>query len=252
VFNLAFLHVIREFEYQRAVRYFKPRARILEIGGGSGYQARRLSEDGYVVESIDLPTSNYAQKTEFPVQPYDGRNLPFPNASFDVVFSSNVLEHVQDLPFLEGEMRCVLKPGGYCVHVMPTGAWRLWTNVAHYVELLQRLVLLVPRVIPSAASKQALRDAVGALRQMAATAKSYAIVPRHGEHGNALSELATFSAHRWRKHFWQQRFVVEKVVPMGLFYTGHMVLGSRLPLRARRVLARILGSACAVYVVRPV
>lgn len=251
MFNVEFLHVIREFEYLKTVGRFAPRARILEIGGGTGYQARRLSEDGFSVQSIDIPSSNYVGQTEFPVQPYDGRNIPFPDSSFDVVYSSNVLEHVRDLPYLEAEMKRVLKPGGYCVHVMPSASWRLWTNIAHYFELLQRLAMLAPRLLPKNISRHAFRDSWSVLRLMMGTAKQYAIVPRHGETGNAISELTTFSAHHWRKHFVQQRFVVDEVTPVGLFYTGHMVLGSRLTLAVRQKLAKALGSACMIYVVRP-
>lgn len=251
MFNLEFLHVIREFEYKKIVARFTPGIRILEIGGGTGYQAKLLTEDGYVVDSIDIPDSNYAGQLEFSVQPYDGRNIPFPNESFDVVFSSNVLEHVLDLPYLQAEIKRVLKPGGHCVHLMPTGAWRFWTNVAHYTELFQRLLGLAPRLIPKGLSKHALADSMSVLRLMAGTAKHYAIVPRHGETGNALSEIATFSSRHWRKHFSSQRFAIDEATPVGLFYTGHMVLGPRLSLGTRQKLAKWLGSACVIYVVRP-
>lgn len=251
MFNVEFLHVIREFEYKKIVERFSPGARILEIGGGTGYQAKRLTEDGYVVDSIDIPNSNYADQLEFPVQPYDGRNIPFPDESFDVVFSSNVLEHVLDLLHLQAEMKRVLKPGSYCVHLMPTGAWRFWTNVAHYTELFQRLFGLAPRLIPKGLSRHALSDSMSVLRLMAGTVKHYAIVPRHGETGNALSEIVTFSSRHWRKHFCSQHFAIEEATPVGLFYTGHMVLGNRLSLSARQRLAKWLGSACVIYVVRP-
>lgn len=251
MFNVEFLHVIREYEYMKVVKRFSPGARILEIGGGTGYQAKRLTEDGYAVDSIDIPDSNYAGQHEFPVQPYDGKNIPFPESSFDVVFSSNVLEHVTDLPYLQAEMKRVLKPGGVCVHLMPTGAWRFWTNIAHYVELVQRLFGLAPRLIPKGFSKHALSDALSVLRLMAGTAKHYVIVPRHGETGNALSEIVTFSSLHWKRHFVKQLFTINEATPVGLFYTGHMVLGPRLSLRARQKLAKWLGSACVIYVVRP-
>lgn len=251
MFNVEFLHVIREFEYKNIIARFRSGARVLEVGGGTGYQAKRLTEDGYVVDSIDIPDSNYAGQHEFPVQPYDGKNIPFPDSTFDVVFSSNVLEHVTDLPYLQAEMKRVLKPGGVCVHLMPTGAWRFWTNIAHYVELVQRLLGLAPRLVPKGFSKHALRDSLSVLRLMAGTAKHYAIVPRHGETGNALSEIVTFSSRHWKRHFAKQLFTINEATPVGLFYTGHMVLGPRLSLRARQKLAKWLGSACVIYVVRP-
>ena len=251
MFSVEFLHVIREFEYTKLVRRFSPGIRILEIGGGTGYQAKRLTEDGYVVDSVDMPNSNYAGQLEFPVQPYDGRNLPFPDNVFDVVFSSNVLEHVLDLPYLHGEMKRVLRPGGHCVHLMPTGAWRFWTNVAHYTELIQRLLSLAPRLAPNGFSKSALSDAMRVLRLMASTAKHYAIVPRHGETGNALSEIITFSSRHWKKHFGSQHYTIDEAIPIKLFYTGHMVLGPHLSLKTRQKLSKCLGSACMIYVVRP-
>lgn len=251
MFNIEFLHVIREFEYSEVLRRIPAHAHVLEIGGGTGYQAKRLTQDGFKVASIDLPNSNYADQLEFPVQPFDGRNIPFPDRSFDVVYSSNVLEHVTDLPKLQSEIKRVLKPGGNCIHLMPSGAWRFWTNLGHYTELIQRLALLAPRLLPRCASRAAMSDVKSVLRLMLTTARHYAVVPRHGEAGNALTEIWTFSAPRWRNHFVGQEFEIEEAVPSGLFYTGHMVLGRRLSLNARQKMARILGSACVIYKVRP-
>lgn len=251
MFNLEFLHVIREFEYAQIIKRLPPGARILEIGGGTGYQAKRLCQDGFDVTSIDVPQSNYAGQLEFPVQPYDGVHIPFGDASFDVVFSSNVLEHVVRLDELQGEIRRVLRLGGICVHLMPTGAWRFWTNCAHYVEMVQRLGSLAPRIVPRGLSQHALRDALAVGRLMLSTARQYVFVPRHGEKGNALTEMITFSRRHWCRQFRGGHWKIEEVSAMGLFYTGHMVLGPRLSLEKRESLARAAGSACVIYVVRP-
>lgn len=46
-------------------------------------------------------------------------NLPFENSSFDIVFSSNVIEHVKDPKKVINESLRVLKSGGYLHFVIP-------------------------------------------------------------------------------------------------------------------------------------
>lgn len=45
-------------------------------------------------------------------------------------------------------------------------------------------------------------------------------------------------------------FTVVRFYPAGLFYTGYTLL-PRLPMSWRRLLSRLLGSACKIYVVKP-
>jgi SAM-dependent methyltransferase len=264
MFNIEFLHVIRHHEIAMISGYLRPGGRVLELGGGTGYQAKLLAERGFEVYSIDLPTTNYRQHQVYPVIPYDGRHFPFADGSFDVVFSSNLLEHVEDLAALHRETGRVLRPEGYAVHIMPTSAWRLWTTVAHYIDMVERIAAeIAPRLQPpdgrslrstlrsaaaqSAAGLPAIRSTIGAA---VGIARYCAIVPRHGEKGNALTELFWFSARRWRRHFLTHRLLIEEETAMSLFYTGHMVLGRRLSLRARERVARFAGSACRLWVVR--
>jgi len=51
----------------------------------------------------------------------DARRLPFPDATFDVVITSEVLEHIQDDVAAIAEMVRVLKPGGRFAATVP--AW---------------------------------------------------------------------------------------------------------------------------------
>lgn len=247
MFTLEFLHVIRELEYQTLLPHLRPGAQILEIGGGTGYQARRLTQDGFRVASIDVAGSVYEGNHEYPVQVYDGRTIPFSGSSFDIVFSSNVLEHVEDLAQLHAEAKRVLKPGGYCLHAMPTPAWRFWTIVTHYVDFVMRIGRLVPQLIPRRVSGTGMRDSLAALRQFAGVVKYRGLVARHGASGNTVSELVTFGRGHWIRHFIAQGFRVELAAPMGLFYTGNLLLGSRLPVSRRQALAKFLGSACCLY-----
>jgi SAM-dependent methyltransferase len=74
----------------------------------------------------------------------DGINLPFADNSFDVIYSSNTMEHVLDECGLHNEFKRVLRPAGVAVHVVPSSTWRLWTMATHYL-ILPRLILAFVR-----------------------------------------------------------------------------------------------------------
>jgi ubiquinone/menaquinone biosynthesis C-methylase UbiE len=59
-------------------------------------------------------------------------NLPFNDASFDVVFSSHVLEHVASVEASLLEMKRVLKPGGVLIIGMPTRTMTIVAFISHF------------------------------------------------------------------------------------------------------------------------
>jgi SAM-dependent methyltransferase len=135
------LDALRRCEIGRVLSLVpSPRGRLLEIGAAGGFQAALLAAHFDRVDAVDLPRSIPGDALAHPVQPYDGRRLPFPDRSFDVVFSSNVLEHIAHVEAFQAEIRRVLKPGGRAVHVLPSASWRLWTILTHYLDLPARVV----------------------------------------------------------------------------------------------------------------
>lgn len=244
---LAHLQSIREYELDVAASWFPAGARVLEIGAGAGWQARRLSEQGFEVEAVDLAVSNYRQVQVFPVTVYDGHHLPFPEGHFDVVYSSSVLEHVPHLDALLVEMKRVLKPGGMAVHVVPSACWRFWTLAAHYPFVVKAAWgMLRGRGAPTSP---------GAAAGAGGTAKPRwreALWPeRHGERGTAISELYEFSRLAWGTRFRRGGWRIQTRSTTRVFYTGYAVVGGGWSLERRRGLRHVLGSACHVYVIVP-
>jgi SAM-dependent methyltransferase len=254
------LEQLRRAELEMLKGWLRPGMRILEIGGGSGFQASVVASWGYELMSVDLPERPFPPPYLFPVKDYDGVNIPAPDASFDLIFSSNVLEHVTRLPPLFAEMRRVLKPDGRAVHILPTPAWRFWTCLTHYGDL-SRARLNLPRrsaraQAPAAngAGQQGATAAVTATgtasngrRSFARRLKRTLFSEPHGEYPSALSELYYFSRRRWLKVFRENGFDVRQVVSNELFYTGY-ALFPNISVERRRELSRLLGSACHVYV----
>ena len=199
------------------------------------------------------PNSNYATQRVFPITDYDGWTIPLADASIDVVFSSNVLEHVADLARMHAEIRRVLAPGGTCLHVLPTHTWRLWSTLASYLEAISfstsSLPRLFPQATPRAAELQRLREA---WYRTARHTVGLCLPRRHGERGNVISELWLFHPRWWRRNFRDNGFAVVGDEPMGLFYTGEVLFGLRLGLAKRERLARVLGSSCHLFRLVPV
>jgi SAM-dependent methyltransferase len=248
--SIPLLNQIRSAEIDAIARRFRPGARVLELGAGTGQQALELRKRGFDVEAIDVPSSNYKGDQLFPITEYDGRHIPFPDGSFDVVFSSNVMEHVRDLPGLHAEIRRVMRPGAICVHVLPTHAWRLWTMLAAFPDGVQKSALAIRE-----------RKRGGAL--LARTGRAFTLTlsvlrnlfypfvqGRHGERGIILSELWLFRPTVWRRNFQQNGFEVVHEEPMGLHYSGYFVFGGHWSFEKRARLARRLGSACHLFELR--
>jgi SAM-dependent methyltransferase len=230
---------VRLHELQVLVTMFPPQGNVLEIGAGSGFQARELSKLGHAVSAIDL-LGSHAGPRFFEVQSYDGTHIPFPSQTFDVVFSSNVLEHVRDLDALLLEVKRVLKPGGYCVHAMPTPTW----SIGNYLSGLADIFVVIAAVLRGRLAHQSFRKVAGLIW---ARLRPW----RHGEHGNALTELWLFSSTRWQQVFRRNGYKVLGVRSLGFYYTGWSLLGAHLSMRARERVAAIVGSSCAAYVVKP-
>ena len=251
MFSLEFLAAIRSAELDEIEAAIPSGARVLELGGGTGQQALMLEARGYDIVSVDVESSMYREEQVFPVVVYDGYKLPFADSVFDVVMSSNVLEHVENLAALHREITRVLRPDGMGIHVMPTHAWSFWTIVTHYPALAARVLGSLPSLLPRSFSiyglSAPLRGAIGIVRMLVGGV----LPPRHGERGNVLSEILYFRPGWWRREFESQGYCVVDDYPMDLFYTGYMVLGPKLSISSRRKLRKVLGSACHLYKVRP-
>ena len=249
--NLAHLHVLRAHELAFVVERLRehgfsgPNIRLLEIGAGTGAQACELEQRGFRVSAIDIAESNYSEDRVWPVTNYDGRHIPFPDRQFDLVFSSNALEHIPHVAEFQREIERVLKDDGRAIHVLPSAPWRFWTNLSYYPHLIS-LLWNVRAAKAAVARRQSSGPRVARWRILARAL----MPPRHGEKGNWLTELWYFSQPYWSRFFRSTGWEIVSVEDCPLFYTGYAVLASRLPTSARRLLAVALGGATNLFVLR--
>jgi SAM-dependent methyltransferase len=238
---------IREADVLTVKALFPPAGRVLELGGGNGFQASIIASWGYDCTSVDVEAWPSGEPVFFPVQLYDGKRLPFSAEAFDVVYSSHVLEHVPDPVALLNETRRVLKPDGIAIHILPSVVWRGWTIAAHYPYLLKRVAQVIrsngKAAAPTRSASRPPRRSLGERLRRVLIAKA------HGEYPTAISELYFFSRRRWTKVFEQSGFTVQQAFGDKNFFTGYRLFPF-LTVRPRRAVAKLLGSSANVFALR--
>jgi 2-polyprenyl-3-methyl-5-hydroxy-6-metoxy-1,4-benzoquinol methylase len=97
------------------------RGRLLDVGCGSGMLLERMRALGWEVEGADVDASavENARRKGLNVHLGDLEGCRFPDASFQVVTMSHVIEHVKDPQRLLRECHRVLKPSGRLVLITP-------------------------------------------------------------------------------------------------------------------------------------
>ena len=136
-----FYRAVEEDRYQRqpfmaeAVGFDRyPGQDLLEIGCGLGTDLLQFAGGGARVIGLDLTVRSVAlARNRFDLEDVpgifltgDAENLPFPDASFDVVYSFGVLHHTPDTARAVREIRRVLRPGGEAVIML------YHSNSSHY------------------------------------------------------------------------------------------------------------------------
>jgi SAM-dependent methyltransferase len=102
-----------------------PGVRALEIGCGTGVFLQLTAGSGASIDAVDLSIELLQQaRRHFPFESNvhllcgNVERLPYPDASFDVVYGSSILHHLNLRPALLDVHR-VLKPGGRIVFAEP-------------------------------------------------------------------------------------------------------------------------------------
>ena len=113
--------------HQLCERYIPHGETVLEIGAGPGNATSQFLASRTRLVGVDISDDVFTNEWVEQAATYDGRRLPFRDASFKAVVTNYVLEHIANPRDHFKEVRRVLQPGGvYCFRT---------PNLWHYVTL---------------------------------------------------------------------------------------------------------------------
>ena len=122
--------------------------RVLDLGCGGGLTTACLAQRGATVIGVDLSraslhvASRHARGHGRPESVFGcsrAESLPFADASFDIVWCTDVLEHLSDLPAAIAQIVRVLKPGGLFLYDTINRTWLSRPLVIWFWEYLAGL-----------------------------------------------------------------------------------------------------------------
>ncbi len=166
----------------------------LEIGSGHGFQGELLAALCDELICSDISRKRWEDANRGATIPanvshvvVDGADLSqFHDNMFDLVFSSNALEHIDGVDLCIRETHRVLKPSGLAVHYMPSRCWKFF-NALYRITRFRH-----PNI--------------------------------HGVARTNWEEFILFGANVWAEKFVHAGFTVERVIRMP-FYFGVALRG---------------------------
>lgn len=262
----------REIELDAVSKWLLPRAqkrqKLLEIGGGNGLLAKKLADMGFVVTSIDPSPRTPLQ---FPVEKGDCTDLHFEDNSFDVIFSSCVLEHISELDTAFSEMDRVLRKDGIMVHSVPTHYSMIYTMLTQPVGYLIKIGLILKygfkflakffaRPAPSHQPQKQTTDAAtpsvyskANLKMAIAFANPvrFFIPWPHGVAKSCFEEIRNWKPEVWRSKFQRAGFKIVETISLPAAYSMHAVFPYRF-MKLRYWLGRKgKGMGCSFLLAKP-
>lgn len=213
-------------------------SRVLELGAGDGVQTAVLMEIFLEVVPVDIAPSGEVEGMVIA----DAADLPFKDNSFDLIFSSNVLEHVEQLDVAFSEMKRVLAPGGIMIHSMPTGTWKvvqvLLRPIASIVKIFRKLMPGMSGVSDRAeeGSHGTLEGVKKKQRNLLQRVLGLVIPTIHGVSANHITEFFQFRPNWWKQRFDQSGLECVRSSPL-FFHSPYDLLPYRF-LELRDYLAR--------------
>lgn len=246
--KLEWLHHVRNIELKtlEEILQLNKNLKILEIGGGDGYQAKVLADKGFSVVSIDIEPR---LPQVFPVKKIDNTTLNFSDETFDIIFTSHVLPHVQNIEQMFNEIKRIVKKDGIIVHVVPTTGWSFITNIWHYLFIPKYLFRSIKKRIFKKEQLQIENIQKIEIHESSQNKIKKLFLHPLGENPSFIHELVYFSRKHWIKLFLDNGFKIIEIKNSSYITSGYGIFRFKL-VSFRKIFGKYFFSSSYCFVLK--
>ncbi len=218
---------------------------VLELGAGDGVQSRLISKYSTKLLSTDLNQERLIQQYD-PRIDYDicdAENLKYASDHFDLIYSSNLLEHLPNPKKAILEMKRVMKDSGLMIHVVPNRFWKILHLGLFYPHKM--LTLIEFALFGDKNSSKSMNNNLKSNRSSSSLLGRRLWPKTHGEYSGHIEEFISMG-----KPFWLQQFEDCDLQCVGLIKGLPAHSPYRFGINPLRKLCEYIGlSSCNGYVV---
>jgi ubiquinone/menaquinone biosynthesis C-methylase UbiE len=227
----------KEIETEIITRYFDfknvKNLAGLEVGCGNAFQSALLANIFHKFVATDLFQENKCSHTigihkakrmidllsikNIHLISCSATTLPFTDNYFDFVFSSSVLEHIEERNLVLQEIKRVLKPKGYLILILPTHMPSIYAFPHVFLYILGRTWKLLFDT-DNKDSQNNNRDSfnISLMKRFKRNHPSFPLPEPHGAYSNIFKELYQQFPARWMKLINTSGFKIIKSFPVCL------------------------------------
>jgi len=246
--DLEWLHLMRHDELDVALEKFPKgkNIKILELGSGDGYMGKCLTEQNYDVICTDI---NPKLPSMFPVRKIIDGKLDFSSETFDLIFTSQVIAHVENLELFFDEVKRVLKKDGLMINLVPSTGWWIITNFWHYVLTPYNFLKFLKKsnIKNNQGESNIKKTEINLIKRII----NYLFLHPLGNSSSFIYELKKFSKNSWIQLFKKYQFKIVEIDKSTYSYSGYFVLKMKL-MNFRKIISKYILPTTYCFVLQKV
>lgn len=257
-----YLHNIRKEEIDK-IFYKCPENLFnkgLEIGGGDGFQSILLRKCISFLISTDINLKRLPNRDEISIKYFvcDAENIGnvFKQEEFDIIFSSNLLEHIINTQKVLKSIYKIMKDDGITIHIMPNPFWKIYNlilkipyNFIYGIEIildnfgLKKFLFKLRALFNNEKNQSEINNPK--IKKRRSFLNRLLIPKTHGVSDNHIKEFFAFRKSRWINEFKNANFEILRII------SGPVASGYGFGLnRLRNLLKRMNLSSEYIYIAK--